>query len=143
MFRSLMITAALATAVALAATFTTPHTFTAGSPIKAAEVNGNFEAAQTELRRLDSKVVGFVHTSTATNITGNWTCLDNAATNGRPDAIVTVTHNYNPGGNSALNNYDPNLTGVWYYQSKWCIYHEDTSKPMLAGKTYNVVVVAP
>ncbi|GHF43669.1 hypothetical protein HNQ07_001951 [Deinococcus metalli] len=141
--RSLLVSIALAAAVAVAVDFSTPHTFTAGTTIKASEMNDNFQAAQTELRRLDSKIVGFVHTSTAGNSVNNWTCIDNPATNDKPNAVVTVTHNYNPGGDSTKSNYDTNLTGVWYTTNKWCIYHEDPSKAMTAGKTYNVVVVQP
>lgn len=141
--RSVLVSVGLAAAVALAADFTTPRTFSAGSTIRASEMNDNFQAIQAELRRLQARQVAFVHTSTAASISSNWTCIDNAATNGKPDVVVTITHVYNPGGNLSLANYDPNVSGVWYYQDKWCIYHEDTSKAMTAGKTFNVVVTQP
>lgn len=141
MLRSLTITAALASAVALAATYSTPHTFTAGSTIRAADMNENFQAVQTDLRRLESRVTGFVHTTTAANVAANWSCFDHPATNDHPEAIVTVTHVYNPVGKAE--NYDRNVIGVWYYQNRWCVYHEDTAQAMLAGKTFNVVAVLP
>ncbi|CAM4039050.1 hypothetical protein [Deinococcus marmoris] len=126
---------------AAAAPFTTPHTFAPGTAIKAADMNDNFGAAQTELRRLDEKMVAVVHESTAANISSNWTCIDNAASNGNPNALVFVTHNYNPGG--AGGNYSLPTAGVWYTSGKWCIYYEDTSKTMPAGITFNVLIVRP
>lgn len=141
MKRILILTAAVLAATATAAPYTTPNTFAPGAPIKAAEMNANFQGAQTELRRLDARVTGFLHKSTAANITSNWTCIDNPASNGDPNALVYITHNYNPGGSGG--SYAPYPLGVWYYTGKWCIYYQDTSKAMPAGINFNVLVVKP
>ncbi|OLV15761.1 DUF7452 domain-containing protein [Deinococcus marmoris] len=135
------LTAALS-APALAALYTVPNTFTAGSAIKAADMNTNFQSAQTELRRLDTKVVAFIHTSTATNITSNWTCIDNPASNSTPTALVFVTPNYSPP-SPTPSGYVPYPIGVWYTTSKWCIFYQDTTKIMPAGLSFNVMVTKP
>ena len=54
----------------------------------------------------------FVHTATAGNIAGNYTKIDNALTNGNPNAIVFTTPNWNPGGVGGT--YDNHNIGVWY-----------------------------
>ncbi len=126
----------------LAAPYTTPNTFAPGSAIKAAEMNANFQAAQTELRRLDTKVVAFVHTSTAGNITNNWTCIDNSASNNTPTALVFVTPNYSPP-SPTPSGYAPYPIGVWYTTNKWCIFYQDVTKIMPAGLSFNVMITRP
>src|SRR5215210_3352595 len=40
----------------------------------------------------------FLHTAGLLNTAGNYTYLDDRLTNGRPDAVLSVTQNWNPGG---------------------------------------------
>lgn len=126
----------LALAASAQAQFTTPNTFSAGSPIKAADMNSNFSAIQTELQRLASLSVAFVHTASAANISGHITCIDNATTNNTPNAIVLFTHNWN-------GTYYTKPFGIYYNGSKWCIFSEDTSQAMVAGSKFNVLVFKP
>ena len=63
--------------------------------------------------------VQFVHVARAANITSNWTAIDHPLTNGKPNAIILVTPNWNPG--SVRGTYDKHPIGVWYDGSKWAI----------------------
>ena len=81
----------------------------------------------------------FVHKATVANINSNWTTIDNALTNGNPNAIVFVTPNYNPG--DVGGTYDNHNIGVWYTGSKWAIFNQDiTAIPVNAA--FNVYVFA-
>lgn len=78
------------------------------------------------------------HKATALNITGNKTLIDNPATNGKPEALLFISHNWGVSGGV----YNNHATGVYYDQaaSKWGILNEDlTSFPVNA--VYNVFVV--
>ncbi len=117
-----------AAALAAAAPFTTPNSFSAGSPIKSALMNDNFSAIQTELRRLSFSA--FVHTA----VGGSYiTCIDNPLTNGDPNAIVNFSHRW-------TSTYYTKPFGIYYNGSKWCIFSEDTSQVVTAGTKFNVVV---
>jgi len=72
----------------------------------------------------------FVQTATDANIFGTGTIIDNALTNGNPNAIILVTPNLNTGAGG---------TGVEYNGSKWYIYNQ-YGPVMLAGTTFNVYV---
>lgn len=76
----------------------------------------------------------FSHTSTALNISSNYTIIDNAALNGNPDAVFFITHNW--GSNGEYNN---NNTGVWYDGANWAIYNEN-SMPFPEGVVYDIFV---
>jgi hypothetical protein len=82
----------------------------------------------------------FVHTATAGNIAGNYTKIDNALTNGNPNAIVFTTPNWNPGGVGGT--YDKHAIGVWYDAGKWAIFNQDTAA-MPVGAPFNVLVPNP
>ena len=58
--------------------------------------------------------VQFVHVATAANIDGTntRTIIDHPLTNGKPDAIIIVTPNYNPGG--VIQQYENHPIGVYY-----------------------------
>jgi Hsp70 protein len=77
---------------------------------------------------------GFTHTATAANSAGDYTDIDNAATNGHPGAQVFVTQSW---GNSVYNNHN---IGVWYHDGKWSIFNQDNTSPVPANATFNVVV---
>ncbi len=82
----------------------------------------------------------FVHTTASGNIVGNYTKIDSSATNGNPNAMVFITHNYNPNGSSgSFYDYEP---GVWYYNSafQWNIFNEDWTSPMPPDVSFNVFV---
>jgi hypothetical protein len=102
------------------------------------------------------------HTVTTASRTGNRTDIDDPASNGRPDAIVVVTHNW--GGFSGLvlepgdgtggasgdvivfsppspNIYNPHSVGTWYNRStgRWSIFNEDDAELPL-GMVFNYKV---
>jgi hypothetical protein len=83
----------------------------------------------------------FIHTASASNIIGNWTTIDNPATNNNPNALVFITHNWGASGD-ANNVYNNKPTGVWYDGTKWAIYNEDGSA-FPDGAAYNVFVPDP
>jgi len=71
----------------------------------------------------------FVHKATAAN----------TLTNNQRNAILIVTHIYNPVGvPSAYNNHP---IGVYYTGSQWTIYNEDLVA--IVGTAYNVPVIQP
>jgi hypothetical protein len=82
---------------------------------------------------------GFVHRAAQENTVGNATYLDDPLTNGEPDAEVSVTQNWNPGGGNGVYNDHP--VGVLYDEDvgKWLVYNEDDSR-MPEGAAFNVAV---
>jgi serine protease len=78
----------------------------------------------------------FVWTASVASISGNYTVIDNPATNGRPNAVVQVTHNWGgvPGGI-----YDDHALGVFYTGTRWAVFHQDFAA-ITPGTMYNVVV---
>ena len=82
---------------------------------------------------------GFIHRADPTNIVGNSTYLDDPLTNGKPDAVVSVTQNWNPGGGGGVYNDHP--VGLVYDEDveKWAVYNEDDA-PMPDGAAFNVAV---
>jgi hypothetical protein len=84
----------------------------------------------------------FIWRANAGNSAGDYTIIDNATTNGNPNAVMLVTHNWNPGGGSGI--YDNHALGVYYIGSptnKWAIFHQDFT-PFTANTSYNVFAVA-
>jgi hypothetical protein len=57
----------------------------------------------------------FVQTSTSSNTTGDFTLINSSLTNGKPDALLQVTQNWNPGGKGGV--YNPHTVGVFYNTS--------------------------
>jgi len=82
----------------------------------------------------------FVHIASSANITSNSTSIDNALTNGNPNAIIFVTPNYNPGGSGGK--YHNRNIGVWNNGGEWLIFNQDGT-PMAAGAAFNVLVLVP
>ena len=80
---------------------------------------------------------GFVHRAALQNTVGNATYLDDPLTNGEPDAEVSVTQNWNPGGGNGVYNDHP--VGVLYdeYVEKWLVYNEDGAH-VPEGAAFNV-----
>jgi len=81
----------------------------------------------------------FVHRATPENVSDNSTYIDDPRANGHPDALLSVTQNWNPGGDGGTYNAHP--IGVWYdaVAEKWAIANEDRA-PMPEGASFNVVV---
>ena len=82
---------------------------------------------------------GFVHESTESSISGDSTYLDDPLVNGKPDAEVSVTQNWNPGGGYGVYNDHP--VGVRYDADResWAVYNSDLA-PMKQGIAFNVTV---
>jgi hypothetical protein len=78
----------------------------------------------------------FIQTATASNTSGDSTYINNAATNGAPNAIVFVTANWNPNGACGCV-YNDHPVGVWYTGSQWAIFNEDRAA-MPIGTSFNV-----
>jgi len=87
----------------------------------------------------------FVWRATANSVSNltctNCTIINNAATNGNPNAVIFVQHNWNPHGICSCI-YQLAPVGVWYDSSlsKWVIFTEDDSS-VQQGQTFNVLVV--
>ena len=82
----------------------------------------------------------FIHHATPENTSANSTYLDGPPTEGNPNAVLVVTHNWNPGGSPGKYNDHP--IGVWYDRdrSKWAIFNQDRAA-MPVGADFNVAVL--
>lgn len=83
----------------------------------------------------------FVHRADLLNTAGNYTYLDNPLTNGEPDAVLSVTQNWNPGGGRGVYNNHP--VGAVYDARlrKWAVYNRDGAA-MPKGAAFNITVPA-
>ena len=83
----------------------------------------------------------FVHEAGLLNTAGNYTYLDNELTNGKPDAALSVTQNWNPGGGRGV--YDNHPVGTVYDATveKWAVYNRDGAA-MPEGAAINIAVSA-
>jgi Secretion system C-terminal sorting domain len=81
--------------------------------------------------------VALKHTINATGLSFA-TEIDHPLLNGKPDAKIFITKNWDP--NSI---YDTTHTGVWYNGSKWTIYNELPGSNLTASATYNVFIPNP
>jgi sortase A len=81
----------------------------------------------------------FVHTASPENISESSTSLDDPLVNGKPEAILSVTQNWNPGGGGGVYNDHP--VGVRYDagRGRWEIFNKDGSA-MPKGASFNVAV---
>jgi hypothetical protein len=85
----------------------------------------------------------FVQTATAANTAGDSTMLDDPLLNNNPNAVISVTANWNPYG-GASTGFDNHQVGVWYdsWEGRWGIFNEDgTSMPV--GAAFNVDGTSP
>ncbi len=83
----------------------------------------------------------YVHTATASNISGHVTYIDHPDLNNNPNANIVFCHVRNPNGTSVVSNN--NVDGLWYDASagKWTIYNEDYS-PMVDGAKFFIYLAA-
>jgi hypothetical protein len=83
----------------------------------------------------------FVHSAGVLNTARNYTYLDNQLTNGEPDAVLSITQNWNPGGGGGVYNDHP--VGVVYDAKlkKWAVYNLD-GEPLPKGAAFNIAVSA-
>ena len=83
---------------------------------------------------------GFVHRAGPADTFGNVTYLDDPLVNGDPDAALSVTQNWNPGGGGG-GVYNDHPVGAFYDEDvgKWAVYNLDDA-PMPEGAAFNVAV---
>ena len=86
----------------------------------------------------NSSTAAFTQVTTAGNIAGNYSIINNPLCNGDPNAILLVTHNDNPGG--VFYGEWSHAVGVFYSGSAWWIYNEDNTT-MPAGLAFNVLII--
>ena len=96
-------------------------------------------SGRTTVGRSSPKLDGavYVHRATAENVSDNSTYLDNPLINNNPNAIVSVTQNWNPGGGAGTYNDHP--VGVWYDSSieRWAVFNQDRAA-MPEGAAFNI-----
>ena len=83
----------------------------------------------------------FVHRANLVNTAGNYTYLDDRLTNGEPDAVLSVTQNWNPGGGRGVYNDHPVDTVYDAQVERWAIYNRDNAS-IPNGAAFNVAVSA-
>jgi hypothetical protein len=81
----------------------------------------------------------YVHQAITGNTSGYSTYLNHPLANGRHDAVLIVTPNWNPGGGGGV--YDNHAVGVWWDSAvqMWAIYNLDWVA-MPTGAAFNVLV---
>ena len=77
----------------------------------------------------------FVHTTADATISGNVSMIDHPVTNGDPDKLLFVSHEFGTAGPNAVS-----PQGVWYDGDQWGVFNQDLST-MNKGMKYNVFVV--
>jgi hypothetical protein len=83
----------------------------------------------------------FVHHANLLNTVGNYTYLDDGLTNGEPDAILSVTQNWNPGGGRGVYNNHPVDVVYDADVEQWAVYNRDGA-PIPKGAAFNIAVSA-
>jgi hypothetical protein len=83
----------------------------------------------------------FVHHASLVNTAGNYTYLDDRLTNGEPDAVLSVTQNWNPGGGRGVYNNHPVDTVYDEQVERWAIYNRDNVS-IPEGAAFNIAVSA-
>jgi sortase A len=81
----------------------------------------------------------FIHRAGPGNITGNSTYLDDPLVNGKPEVVLSVTQNWNPGGGNGIYNDHP--VGIRYDagRQRWALYNTDGAA-IPRGAAFNVAV---
>ncbi len=81
----------------------------------------------------------FVHYAGLVNTAGNYTYLDDQLTNGEPEAVLSVTQNWNPGGGRGVYNNHPVETAYDEQVRKWAVYNRDGAS-IPEGAAFNIAV---
>lgn len=131
-------------AIAITTLFAAIQLVSAHSPeTNTTSLTTNKKPTQSFSSEMDSVPgVRFVHVVRWDNLDGNTTYIDHPLTNGKPNAIVFITQNWNPGGIGGTYNNHP--VGVWYNgsEAKWGIFNEDRAN-MVEGMAFNVLIPEP
>ena len=90
---------------------------------------------------INTGTAAFVQLSSAANNSGNQTIINNPLCNNNSNAILVVTHNFNPGGAPVASIHN-HAVGVFYSGGQWRIYNEDQSN-MATNIAFNVLVIKP
>ena len=77
----------------------------------------------------------FVHTANVYNSAGDYTDINNSASNNNPNVLLLVTPNWAP-----HSVYDNHPIGVWYHNGHWSIFNQDKTA-MPNGASFNVYAV--
>jgi Tol biopolymer transport system component len=86
----------------------------------------------------------FLHVATAGNTSGGSTTIEDVFVNARPDLILIVTPNWNPGGaGSGVYNNSP--IAVLYNErtTRWAIFNLDMRVPISVGAAFNIKAYRP
>jgi len=87
---------------------------------------------------IGTHTTAFIHFTTAGNVSGDHTFIDNEVCNGDTNAILIITHNYSPPNGTF--GYENHSTGVYYTGGEWAIFNEDGAA-MVTGIAFNVLVI--
>ena len=124
----------------------TPNSSTATSVTSQFNTEGSYAVSLTATNGTASNTKGititvkpamFLHTTSSSNNSSNWTTIDNPTTNNKPNAVLIVTANWGTAGP-----YHNKAIGVWYNNGKWTVYNQDLST-MPSGVRFNVLVKDP
>lgn len=97
-----------------------------------------YNIADVSRVKIDGVPNSFIFTTDAGNVTLNWAVINNALTNGNPDAVVFITHLYN----DASSTYLDEPVGMWYSGGTWRIFVQDESA-MPLNRAFVVSVYPP
>jgi hypothetical protein len=81
---------------------------------------------------------GYIHATTGTNISAQYTTLSHPALDGHPEAIAVPLHNYRDTGP-----YHDFAIGLEYIGTRWNLRNEDFSVDMPSGRNFNLVIAPP
>ncbi len=113
------------------------------NPQATLHVRGNIaaDALRAPGAGINTGTFAFTHRAVATNTSGHITTLYNPLTDGDPNAILIVTHNWSADTNS-VSKYHTAPVGVFYGSGRWAIFNEDFSA-MGLGRAFNVMIIKP
>jgi hypothetical protein len=113
------------------------------NPQATLHVRGNIaaDALRAPGAGINTGTFAFTHRAAAGNIVGHITTIDHPLSNGDPNAILIVTHNWSA--DTSANKYHPQAVGVYYNGARWTIFHEDNATAMEVGDAFNVLVIKP
>lgn len=93
---------------------------------------------------LAQQTKAFLHRATAENTAGSYTIIDDPFVNARPDTILIVTPNWNPGGGgSGVYNNSPITVFYNNTTARWAIFNLDMRVVVRVGAAFNVKAYRP